>query len=758
MSTPIFDWTAVPTEEGVSQQIRREYSTGLTVDSDDNCYILTDSGIAILKKNTQIVQKYAPENGNKMSDGSMRHGASVGHAVDIAWDSNLKDRLISHQPLCAALGLDSPATGGLWILDDEAHALRLVVGDKLITVVGGIKKLHRDGVARVMKDVKRRDAFASLDTPRRFVRLPSSPKVVIFEDHIIRRLPRVRILDMQTWQVSTLQIKTDKLDLNWIDRCFSGFDPQSHPSTIVITSRTSRTYTSQRRYQLDLSTGDLKPFDDWDSIAYRTTAIASNERLYQATWNSYGLTTLICTSDEHILASIFAPPSEYAFLASTNALIRADAQGGFSMALDCFSNMRSPMPWKRRLKCEDVSHAIDNDFFPGDLLLVHDASGCSWRVHTQVLQLLWPPNLHNLKFSPELLANVIKSTLLSSASVNAFILLLHGVTVFKGLNPRDKLLLALELLSLGSLVDLDWPSLLPWFASYLPSLSDLDLCECFLQIAHDPRVLWRYHNLTMRTMGVIIGDQCLPTFKSFHASYTPAPSGHADLLKFILDCSKMQLHYHTYDGSGGLRAECILWYPLRPTQPGQSSLVDEFHSRFVLHSSVDGKPLNAALKPLSDPEMENFILFTIEGVEAVAAVRIATAYVLWSWFRRLYLFKHSVEVQTRIIQLPSWVTLNIGTAIIESVLSELQVELTPAEACTVLEYGAELELFGVEGVPIPPFARLLNRCVSTLQHVSDIADRPARIEKERAQLAEKKRLADQEAYFRFLDRVHENWR
>lgn len=169
----------------------------------------------------------------------------------------------------------------------------------------------------------------------------------------------------------------------------------------------------------------------------------------------------------------------------------------------------------------------------------------------------------------------------------------------------------------------------------------------------------------------------------------------------------MQLHTHLV-----LWCCNTAWFPLKPIEPHQS-IVDLFQriakERYTSETSSDSQYAS------DKDHFKNDVLFLLEDCTSVARAKDIHMYLRWTWFRRMMHLKDFEEARTRIVHLPSWVTPNICTAVLDSVMGEFEGELTDEEACTVLINGGELDLVNLEGEPYPPFSTLLAYCQAKVQ-------------------------------------------
>lgn len=307
--------------KGVSGTIRNSASPGLAVDADDNLYLLTSSGVSIMRLKTRSIEQFVREDLQEMKDGDINGNARAGLVTDLCWDDDLNSPEIAHEELLSVLG--TTAFGGLWILDALAAALRLVVGTQLITVIAGPLaqgRNSRDGFAKLHQFAEN-DPIASLSSPTQMVRMKHSSKVIIFEEAPKVAGTRIRVLDLSTWKVSTLVTSPNMFP--HVSRVYKNPDSLyawSHnpsPSSIFITTPQ---LTSVR---LDTETGEhhSDPYGMHLIGDNRWIPVVSNVPLYAS--KQQGVSVSLHTYDGVRLCKL-KYPGEYAYLASTNTLVLAN--------------------------------------------------------------------------------------------------------------------------------------------------------------------------------------------------------------------------------------------------------------------------------------------------------------------------------------------------------------------------------------------------------------------------------------------------
>lgn len=726
-------FSKVACDEGVSPNAR-VVASGLAVDGQDNLYTCTQSGVCILRKEVPLLEQYLQEDASKMSDGPslINDGACTGYAVDLAWDSCLSDSEISTDELLPVVAdLKLLKSGGLWVLDWAAHALRLVVAERLVTVAGGLKRAHRDGLARLRQNVDNEDAYACLENPLHALRMRHAPKVVIVELLDEDAGCRVRILDMKTWEVTTLATNLNPLPI--VYRCYSRVETYDFPKHQMSASNILLCVTKDPDYiVLDVETG-VASFDERFHPNHRLESgfhpIPSTIPIYMAPFRMCGIEAVLFAPDGRQLVSL-EDSLDYAYIASANTLVRVGTDGIMSCtdALSQFSMNGHFKSCMTRLDSCDYSAMIDNDMLPGDLLLTHEDSGKTWLVHEYLLSATW----RQLRMNH--LSAAIRNSKLPLHLVDAFIRLLHHAPVFEDLERKDSLMLHWSMLFLARESGLPWPTLFPKFYSLMSKVSTKELCESFLRAWNDPTTPWSQEDFTLITAGFRIGHTCLETFQTLHASYSSESCReHAELLEFILECANIPspLQVDSYTEPRGLLAEQIVWFPLRPSPHSQHTWTYSIEDLFVQAAQnpaeaealrredeqLEGEPIPRIPSDQLNALFHSMTLFVLTSAPVATLVHTITTFLRWNWFRRLMSVKWCEEARTRVVHLPDWVTPNMCTAILESVVAECQVQMTAVEVCTLQEFGHELELFTEEGLPIPPFERLQKYCENKLTKI-----------------------------------------
>lgn len=262
--------------------------------------------------------------------------------------------------------------------------------------------------------------------------------------------------------------------------------------------------------------------------------------------------------------------------------------------------------------------------------------------------------------------------------------------------------------------DLSVDFLLPWFTASLHKVPPDVLCNTLLNAWNDTTMEWGLYAPAITLLALQIDKVCAKRFAELCALLPPGSHRSPDpLLNFLERWRKEHPSPTTHSRPKPWFCNTA-WFPLKPFNPS-ASMLDLFKAR-----ANDFSP--QAPFVWSEGEVENGFLFVLYDCPSVALAIDIHLYLHWRWFRRLLSVKGCEEVRTRIIYLPSWVTPNICTAILDSAMGEFHNELTSEEACTVLALGGELDLFDHEGTPYSPFGSLNAYCVEMVKKVSTDAE------------------------------------
>lgn len=746
---------SVPSDLGVSAEVRGGPSECFALDPNDNLYIIMKSGVCKIRNQDLLIQQYIQEDKTKVSDGNIHTDAFTGHASSIGWDSALTETAVSQKELSAALPPDTKLNGGgLWVLDLKIHALRLVVADALITVAGG-EKGYRDGFSRLAKDTSHNkddkddkdgkevkeaenDGLAAFVLPLILLRMKHAPKVVIIELLDLTYKIRVRILDMATWKVSTLATTLESMPGYPFGVPFACFkNPDCLPLAQHLPNKSSIIiFFEHRSILLNVETGDTnsrKSLHRKHSYFLDLVhPIASNMPLYNLHMRFCGLSSGIYAKDCHLLASLWIDSYHLAFLTTTNSLFLVAENNTLMVArrpfFHSYGSDKQFLPWKSRTDALNMSQFIDHDVLPGNLLLEHEASGRTWLVHEMLMRHLWNRDL-------ALLPSVVRNSKLSVHVVDAFIRYLHHGNVFDLMQHGDQLRLALDFFYLCKEAGLGWTKFMHWFgSSFLRQIDAEELSHCLIRSWNHPSTPWVKDDPVIIILGEFICKQAFKTFSTVHASYNSDTCRDHVELRNIIKSRKhkkelLDKQHQGHRGFHGPDSENIFWRPLKLDDLGgaddtDSSESDEFNFRTMTMLDLfrlDNGKWNEVSKTIPTDMTRRAkitrysVLFVCPSASVVTDVQIFLLYHKWNWFRRLMKVKECEEARSRIIHLPSWVTPKILAAILECLVSTLMTILSPKDACTLLEFRDELELVDVDQKPHPPFKPLIDQCVRTLE-------------------------------------------
>lgn len=726
----MLQFAKVTCDEGVSPA-PRQIGPGIALDCSDNLYVITNSGVCSIRKKTPtFLQQYIREDEEKIRDGRLKDQAYTGYAIDLAWDSELTAHDAFSDPLKELIDEEEVLEyGGLWVVDLAAHALRLAIDWRLITVVGGLKRLSRDGLARIAPNVEDDGAFACLHSPVHVLRLKHSSKVLIVEFHGSNFDSFIRILDMKDWTVTTLV--TNPHPLPTVIRCFNHIDLlKRHDSKIsqwldlIAENKCALFSTGEDQFfVLNVETGETTldyVFPRLDILR----PIVSKLPLFIAPFNGAGVEAIFLTADRRQILTLesFA---DYAYMESCSTLVHFGRESISTSSGVIFHQFEdgvlSSQP-VHRLPASDYSSLIDSEILPGDLLLTHEDSGKTWLVHHHLIRSIWRyPDVEKLKLA-------VQNSKLPMDVLDAFVRLLHRQDVFQGLKKSATLSLALDLLFIGRECEIPLHTLLPDFDGLLEEVAHSELCLRFINTWNNPATPWSIQDFVMISLGFYVSHHCMNSFKLLHESRsTESSRDHAELLEFVTECGNITQPLQSdlaYKSSYGFLADQVWWFPLRPASYSTHQWVCSIEDVFELQASKSSE--NSSSNPELRTALSPMTLIVLTSEPVATPIHTVVAYCRWHWFQRLMSVKWCEEARTRLIRLPAWVTPNLCKAILESVVSELQVRLTPEEVCTLLEFGDELELFDQDGNALPPFGPLYKYCVKSLEHVCRKADQQAK--------------------------------
>lgn len=715
----------MPCAEGVSPRLGNFGSPGLAVDGNDDLYLIMGSGVCIKGRGVEAIYPFILQDEHKICDGNIRSKARTGRVVDLVWDADLGSPLIDSRPIAAAFGPKHRlGNGALWIVDLAAAALRMVCDKLLVTVVGLTGKPYRDGYSRLGK-VDNEEQYATLIRPAQCLRISHTPNVIIFE-RPTDTSSRVRILDMSTWKVSTLATNPNPLPL--VLRAYKHHDcthsEYAHPirSTIF-------THTQDGTSSLNLLTGQVEYLSRGGPLSSGNkdlVPIVSRCAVYAKPGpQCAGVSRILCGQDGRQLV-LLEKEGEYAYLASLKEIILANDRGVWIAS--------SELPWADKFRLYkharanfhelDLSVYINNDEVSGDLLLVHASSGRTWRIHEHILTSLW-------KVAPEALVLAVKKSMLPDDVIDKFIRLLHHEPLLENLETREKLDLALKLLHIGCQSGLKSNDLLPWFSSFLRCTRPVTLFRALIKTWNDESTPWTTADDPIVAIALELGVQNFEVTEATNAlRRLEADRSTQEVMSHVLKHSICCEHpFCERVGYRGLERSNALWFPL----DGGLSVLEAFYQlaldRASLNpgssaSAVGNESSSGALKSAAS-FFQGDVLFVLPEVSLAAVAKLIHLHLNWLWFRRLMAVKTCDEATTLIVYMPSWVTPNICTAVLDSLMSEFHTELTAKEACEVLALGGELDLFDLDGVPYPPFELLHRYCTALLQRISREAEAAA---------------------------------
>lgn len=347
-----------------------------------------------MRKGQPLIEQLVQEDLEGVKDGNIKTEARAGLVMDIEWDPLRAETTDVRYTTFNR----TPVDGGLWLVDAGAPSLRLLLGDQLLTVLGPSSSalsttvapsrqtaLQRDGVARILPG-KPEDAYATLSAPLFCLRTNIGPTFAIAEGYPLDNSihSRTRILNTLTWNVKTLTPSVvdgplDSFPLRSFDHrpCIVMHQHNPNSTTIYLWNPDGTNAVRDVSTEaLDAETPESPPKVDDGYLS-----MVSNLPLFCRTIP--GALSWLILKDYRNIATLEVD-GPFAYIKSTSALVRVSRQDvtiSTNFALPYRDKSGDFKPWKRPLGYEDRSVLIDNDVLPGSLLLTHDLSGRTWRVH-----------------------------------------------------------------------------------------------------------------------------------------------------------------------------------------------------------------------------------------------------------------------------------------------------------------------------------------------------------------------------------------
>ena len=124
------------------------------------------------------------------------------------------------------------------------------------------------------------------------------------------------------------------------------------------------------------------------------------------------------------------------------------------------------------------------------------------------------------------------------------------------------------------------------------------------------------------------------------------------------------------------------------------------------HELSDATSATAAL--CLDLSTDFGLITSSQGQSFCVVIDGVYAYPQWPWFRKLVDDESDTFASDRIVTLPSWCTLGMTLAIVESLQSTWTTPISPTEAAVLKSLAHQLELVEIsEGTPLPVFEALI---------------------------------------------------
>lgn len=666
--------------------------------------------------------------------------------------------------------------GRLWVADSPAHTLRLVLGPEVRTVAGksGVKG-SVDGRARFLgSDAKvavparagaprgtsavtasnatsaSRSALipgvggsskrlslpadyhahglfgehdsqplALLDSPQFVIRLRTRHALIIAE----MACDRLRLLDLDSWQVSTLRLAGETLphfNLWSVPFLAQHFDEREF---LKVQSYS----TGMRPFKIDLATGlvshldahaDEKEEDEFHS-GYSSSSASSTSLTSEMgiSWESHGsladlmassvpsspreprlnLLPVTSTDDFPMMASYtfgsffvqleamgntaytkdYYMSQPFAFVPHSNSLLYCSGSGTYTIKTNFLSphppyprstpiSPRSPRraPLLRRL---NLAPLIDSPDLTTDVSLEHVASGTKWELHSEVL-------LYHHGMKIDRLRNSIRNSKLPVRSIDTFLRYLYFESLPEDFGKEACISMS-HFMHLASNTGINVARLSVDFSACSMALSDEERCEVLIESWRDD--IWREKDY-------VIQDLVSGIDSMFMQQMLPSSGLSTDKLASL---------------------ERLVLTPCDVPSISEGELVE--------NPGLPSIPIFSVPTP-SDPSSlllyaSDFIFVSKEARGQSYSIRASGIHMhpQWKWFRRL-LKCNATVARNRVVVLP--LNINVIKAILEPLHCSIRVSLTEEESIVLLESAKHFGLISEKHEPVAPYGPLISIC------------------------------------------------
>lgn len=327
-------------------------------------------------------------------------------------------------------------------------------------------------------------------------------------------------------------------------------------------------------------------------------------------------------------------------------------------------------PAKTHLDRCDLSSLINNDALPRTMAIEHGLSGTRWKLNEKILSIMYP------SMTAEKLKTTIKFSGLPLESINVFIDYLFHKTIHHT-DTRTLTRYLLHSIHLSDEIGLPWDHLQSQLLSAVSGFNGDDASLAVIDAWNDEHICWSNDEEPMNYLIAIIKQKWQSNF--VHIASAMPTKKMMMLLTHVLTCVEITI----------------------PTAVSKLPGLPAVEVTCTTTSNV--KDL---VVPLSEFA---FVVDSHKSILNVFKVNSFYLYPRWSYFRRI-LDSKLHESKSRMALLAPHYTVNIVSALLESLFSVFKTALSEEECMIVLEYAGELELVDASGVPVAPFESLMSYC------------------------------------------------
>lgn len=609
--------------------------------------------------------------------------ATVNRPMGLCWDNDLSNEAISAELLKQTLAVDFAPTEGLWIADMADHSIRLICQGKIITLCRGNSSSSKDGKARAYS--MSTTSFATTAFPADVRRLSHRP-LVLFSEWGGTLPPRVRLLNMSSWTISTLRTLDDSSinPPNWRPSIFvRPFESTGHVQLACLPTA-AHPASAPLSFRMNVDTGSVVPdyaktvdFDGVErkAISYPISLHASRPMQLDVCYLPNSLSAsvtyvrgLIQADGSYALQGIGYPVTGSLPLAynPTLDIMVVRTLDDTSLVFHYLASRRTPRILAPIVDLTSfINHPSLRNF---STAITHAPSSSTWMVSFDLLRSIHP------ELNEDLVKAAVRNSTLPVSSVSAFIDCLHLSPLPKDLGWRNTLLRWYHILLLMNKSNISAAWIVREFTLNLwPSLNS-DALRGFLLDA-----LWHLDEKWPQDLGAIV-DMLFGFPSPQHATASSKEDSEPS--------SRLAALRPT-----GLRSVFLSWEEMS-WPPAPSSLLKR-SSDFAF-----------SMRPPNDQSL------AIVG-------NLFFMYARWRWFKRLVDDPNSSR--SRVALIPTWMTQTMLTAILEVIHGDYHALLSEQEAVVLLEHAHEVSLVDDEYTALAPFGGLWTYCLElTFPGIDDL--------------------------------------